>query len=380
MPVRRFIALIACFLLLAASCAEGRRNDALFGTTTTTAPQATTTTDPPEEGRPGTPGQLPEDFPRYVLLGGERLVVLETATGNLIDVPQPRLDEGLVVRSILDRDQGVALSVRGPLPQDPGAVYVLGDAEHMPRKLGPGVRLLAGSKPSEVWIEGVPAPETGVVEARRVDLEQDAPPIVRQATGLRSFTGVAASSLVVGPSTDAGPVELLDPASGNVKRPVVTAGFGIAADGQRALALTDTACLPACSVTLVSLTGPDKPFTLPHGIIPDRGGLVTPRYAVLTARDEGGPRHVVVLDLSNGDAVVTTAQLPPEPGATPMAVDPTGEWAFIRTGPASLTAVKLESAQVVPLPYELPRFEALAVTLAGLCPCAAGGGGDPRGV
>ena len=65
----------------------------------------------------------------------------------------------------------------------------------------------------------------------------------------------------------------------------------------------------------------------------------------MTARDESGPRHIVVLDLTNGDTVVTDAALPPEAGNTPMAIDPTGAWAFVRTGPSALTAVKLDNAR-----------------------------------
>ena len=347
-------------------------------TSTSTARGSTTTTAPgrvPAQPNGPDAAALPDDLPRAVLLGGAKLTSLDLASGQPTDIPNPRLENGLEVVGLLDRAYGAMVLVRGPLPQDAGAVYVLNDNEHLPRVLGTGVRAVAGGAVGEAWVVSAGAPEA-VSEVRRVDLGKEVPPLVQQLVPGRRLVGFGAGGLVVAPGERGGRVDLVDPVKGSSTRTLATNGTFLGADGQRAVVVEDAACPTACSVLVAGPAG-DRTWPLPPGLKPEAGAATVASSAVLfVARQASGPRHLYVLDLTTGEVKDAFVDLPPEAGPPPMATDSQGKWAFTRTGPAQLVGVRLATAEAVKFPYELDPWAAIAVTAGGACSCG-GGDGSP---
>ena len=374
-PLSLLLALVAVLLLAGCPQDRGTRRS----TTTTSAPRAATTTAPgPAPGRPNGPeaGTLPDDLPRAVLLGGAKLTSVDLSSGQPTDIPNPRLENGLEVVGLLDRAFGAMVLVRGPLPQDAGAVYVLNDNEHLPRSLGTGVRAVAGGTVGEAWIIGAGTAET-VTEVRRVDLGKEVPPLGQQLVPGRVLVGFGAGNLVVAPAERGGRIDLVDPVKGDTTRTLATNGTFLGADGQRAVVVADSACPTSCSVLVAGPAG-DRTWPLPAGLRPEAGAAAVASSAVLfVARQASGPRHLYVLDLTSGEVKDAMVDLPPEVGPPPMATDAQGRWAFTRIGPAQLVGVRLATGEPVRFPFELEPWGSIAVTAGGACNCGGGGGGGP---
>ncbi len=373
-PLSLLLALVAALVLAGCPQDGGTRRGS---TSTTTARGSTTTTArgnaPGAPNRPGA-APLPEDLPRAVLLGGAKLTSVELASGQPTDIPNPRLENGLEVVGLLDRAHGAMVLVRGPLPQDAGAVYVLNDNEHLPRSLGTGVRAIAGGAVGEAWVASAGAPDA-VSEVRRVDLGKEVPPLRQQLVPGRSLAGFGAGSLVVAPAEPGGRIDLVDPVRGSTTRTLAANGTFLGADGQRAVVVADAACPTACSVLVAGPAG-DRTFPLAAGLRPEAGAAAVASSAVLfVGRQAGGPRHLYVLDLTSGEVKDVMVDLPPEAGPPPMATDAQGRWAFTRLGPAELVGVRLATAEPVRFPFELDPWGAIAVTAGGACNCGGGGGG-----
>jgi len=368
-------AALAAALVLAGCPQDGGTRRATT-TTSTTRGSTTTTTPGSAPGRPNGPDgpALPEDLPRAVLLGGVKLTSVDLASGRPTDIPNPRLENGLEVVGLLDRAHGAMVLVRGPLPQDAGAVYVLNDNEHLPRSLGTGVRAVAGGAVGEAWIVGASPPES-VSEVRRVDLGKEVPPLRQQLVPGRILAGFGAGSLVVTAAERGGRIDLIEPVKGSTTRTLTTNGTFLGADGQRVVVLADAACPTACSVLVAGPAG-DRSWPLPAGLKPEAGAAAVASAAVLfVARQAGGPRHLFVLDLTSGEVKDVMVDLPPEAGAPPLATDAQGRWAFTRLGPAQLVGVRLATAEAFRFPFELDPWGAIAVTAGGACNCGGGGGG-----
>lgn len=371
------LALVAALVL--AGCPQDGGSRRSSSTTSTTRPASPSTTSPGTG--PGTPGGpdptgLPQDLPRAVLLGGAKLTSIDLASGRPTDIPNPRLDNGLQVVGLLDRAYGAMVAVRGPLPQDAGAIYVLNDNEHLPRTLGTGVRAVAGGAVGEAWVVAASAPDE-VSEVRRVDLGQDVPPLKQSVVPGRLLAGFGAGGLVIAPVERSGRIDLADPGRGVVTRTLAASGTFLGADGQRAVVLEDAACPSACSVLVAGPAG-DRSWPLPAGLKPEAGAAAVASGAVLfVGRQAGGPRHLYVLDLTGGEVKDAMVDLPPEAGPPPMATDAQGRWAFTRVGPSQLVGVRLATAEVVTFPFELEPWGAVAVTAGGACNCGGGGGGGP---
>jgi len=309
-----------------------------------------------------------------VLLGGAKLTSVELATGKPTDIPNPRLENGLQVVGLLDRANGAMVIVRGPLPQDAGAVYVLNDSEHLPRTIGTGVRAVAGGTVAEAWVvaAGLPA---SVSEVRRVDLAKDAPPLRQTLVPGRLLAGFGAGGLVVAPAIRPGGIDLVDPVKGSTIRPLAATGTFLGADGQRAVVLVDATCPVTCNLLVAGPAG-DRTWPLPAGLQPEPGAAAVASGAILfVGRREGAPRHLYVLDISTGEVKDAMVDLPPEAGPPPMATDAQGRWAFTRVGAGQLVGVRLATAEAVTFPYDLEPWGAIAVTAGGACNCATGGGG-----
>lgn len=375
-PLALLLALVGALVL--AACPQDRGAPRAASSTSTTRGSTTTTTPPGAPGRPNGPGAagLPEDLPRAVLLGGAKLTSVELASGRPTDIPNPRLENGLEVVGLLDRAYGAMVLVRGPLPQDAGAVYVLNDNEHLPRNVGTGVRAVAGGAVGEAWIVAAGPPDA-VSEVRRVDLGKEVPPLIQQLVPKRSLVGFGAGSLVVAPPELAGRIDLVEPVKGATTRTLATNGTFLGADGQRAVVVADAACPSACSVLVAGPAG-DRTWPLPAGLKPEPGAAAVASGAVLfVGRQAGGPRHLYVLDLTTGEVKDVMVDLPPEAGPPPMATDAQGRWAFTRVGTAELLGVRLATGEPVRFPYELEPWGSIAVTAGGACNCGGGGGGSP---
>jgi len=319
---------------------------------------------------------LPEDMPKAVLLGGPKLTSIDLASGRPTDIPNPRLENGLEVVGLLDRSHGAMAVVRGPLPQDAGAVYVLNDNEHLPRTIGTGVRAVPGGSVAEAWVVDSSAPSS-VSQVRRVDLGKDVPALVQKLVPGRSLAGFGAGNLVVGPAEKAGRIDLVDPEKGSSTRTLAANGTFLGADGQRAVVLEDATCPTACSVLVAGPAG-DRRWPLPAGLKPEGGAAAVASAAILfVARQASGPRHLYVLSLTSGEVKDAQVDLPPEAGPPPMATDSQGKWAFTRLGASELVGVRLATAEAVRFPFELEPWGAIAVTAGGACSCAGGGGGRP---
>lgn len=374
----RGTARVVLLLLAAAVALAGCPQDSgsrRSSSTTTSRPPAT---NPPATtpGGPNGPGgaQLPDDLPRAVLLGGAKLTSVELASGRPTEIPNPRLENGLQVVGLLDRAFGAMVLVRGPLPQDAGAVYVLNDSEHLPRVLGTGIRAVAGGTVGEAWLVAASAPEA-VSEVRRVDLGKEVPPLVQSVVPGRALVGYGAGGLVVAPAERSGRIELVDPVRGATTRPLAAAGAFLGSDGQRAVVLVDAACPGICNVLVAGPAG-DRTFPLAAGLRPEPGAAAVSSGAVLfVGRQEGAPRRLYVLDLTTGEVKDTTVELPPEAGPPPMAADAQGRWAFTRVGASQLVGVRLATAEPITFPFELEPWGAIAVTAGGACSCGGGGGG-----
>ena len=318
-------------------------------------------------------------MPASVVLGGAKLQAVATERGQVTEIPRPPLGNGLQVIGLLERAQGLVTVVRGPLPQDPGAVYVLGDTDHQPRSLGTGVAVVAGATDHELWIADRVA-EDGLTTARRADIGQEVPALVQRVPRGRSLVGFGAGGLVlsVAPDPDGeiiGPVDVMDPAKGTLVRRLADSGSVIATDGQRAVVLVDGACTRSCTLRVAGPAG-DRSVNLPAGLVPETGGATTAAATVFIGRSNGGPRHVWVLTLTDGTARDTGLTLPPESGPSPMAMDAQGAWAFTRSGPSTLVAVRTAEAKAEALPFPLEPWNAIAVTAGGTCACNGGGGGS----
>ena len=375
-PLSLLLALVAALVM--AGCPQDGGSRRATTSTSTTRGSTSTTAPGQAPARPNGPGAaaLPEDLPRAVLLGGAKLTSIDLASGRPTDIPNPRLENGLEVVGLLDRAYGAMVLVRGPLPQDAGAVYVLNDNEHLPRVLGTGVRAVAGGAVGEAWVVSASAPEA-VSEVRRVDLGKEVPPLVQQLVPGRRLVGFGAGGLVVAPAERGGRVDLVDPVKGASTRTLATNGTFLGADGQRAVVLEDAACPTACSVLVAGPAG-DRTWPLPAGLKPEAGAAAVASAAVLfVARQASGPRHLYVLDLTTGEVKDVFVDLPPEAGPPPMATDSQGKWAFTRMGPAQLVGVRLGTAEAVKFPYELDPWGAIAVTAGGACSCGGGGPGGP---
>jgi hypothetical protein len=382
---------VACCLLLAGCPTDGGSKSAL-SSTTTSAPGAPTTTRPggtaPGESVPGADGEAPErdprvdaDVPANVVIGGAKLQAVATGTGTVTDIERPALGNGLQVIGLLERAQGLVVVVRGPLPQDPGAVYVLGDDTHEPRSIGVGVGVVAGPTDHELWVVQTTGAD-GLTPVRRVDVGQEAPPLAQKVPRGRTLAGYGAGGLVLAAPHDAeedvlGPIDVMDPTKGTLTRHLADSGFVVATDGQRAVVVSDGACERSCTVHVVT-DATDRPFPLPGGVVPEPGGVTSAASTVFVARSDDGPRHVWVLSHTDGAAHDTGLTLPPEAGFTPMAMDAQGAWAFVRSGPSTLVSVRTEGAQAEALPWPLEPWGSIAVSNGGVCPCRSGGGsGSP---
>ncbi len=371
------LALVAALVL--AGCPQdsgSRRSSTTTSTTRRTSPSTTAPGTAP--GTPNGPGPAgpPQDLPRAVLLGGAKLTSIDLDSGRPTDIPNPRLENGLQVVGLLDRAYGAMVLVRGPLPQDAGAVYVLNDNEHLPRTLGTGVRALAGGTVGEAWIVGASAPDA-VSQVRRVDLGKDVPPLLQSVVPGRLLAGYGAGGLVVAPVERTGRIDVADPVRGSTVRTLAGDGTFLGADGQRAVVLEDAACPTTCSVLVAGPAG-DRTWQLPAGLMPEAGAAAVTSGAVLfVARQAAGPRHLYVLDLTSGEVKDAMVDLPPEAGPPPMATDSQGRWAFTRVGPAQLVGVRLATAEVVTFPFELEPWAAIAVTAGGACNCGGGGSAGP---
>ncbi len=375
------LVLLVVAAVVLAGCPQDSGSRRTSSTTSTTRRPSTTTTTSPgstpgEPNGPGAPGQLPDDLPRAVLLGGAKLTSVELASGTPTELANPRLENGLQVVGLLDRAFGAMVLVRGPLPQDAGAVYVLNDSEHLPRVLGTGVRAVAGGTPGEAWVVGASAPDA-VSEVNRDDLGKEVPPLVQSLVPGRSLVGVGAGGLVVAPTERSGRIDLVDPVKGSTIRPLATNGSFLGADGQRAVLLAEATCPATCTVLVAGPAG-DRTYPLPPGMRPEAGAAAVTSGAVLfVGRQESAPRRLFVLDLTSGEVKDTTVDLPPEAGPPPMAADAQGRWAFTRVGAAGLVGVRLATAEPVNFPFELEPWAAVAVTAGGVCNCGGGGGGGP---
>lgn len=359
--------------LVLAGCPQDRGTERQ---TTTTARRPATTRPPAQEPAPGTPGegQLPDDLPRAVLLGGAKLTSVELASGRPTDIPNPRLENGLQVVGLLDRAFGAMVLVRGPLPQDAGAVYVLNDSEHLPRVLGTGVRAVAGGTTGEAWVVAASDPES-TTEVRREDLGKEVPPLVQTVVPGRTLSGFGAGALVVGSTERNGRIDLVDPVKGATIRTIADNGVFLGADGQRAVVLADTTCPQACTVLVAGPAG-DRAWPLPPGLKPEAGAAAVASAAVLfVGRQDSATRRLFVLDLTSGEVKDTEVELPPEAGPPPMATDGQGRWAFTRSGAAQLIGVRLATAEAITFPFELEPWGSVAVTAGGACSCGGGGGG-----
>ena len=379
-PARRrlpgVLFLLLAMSLVLAGCPQdsGSRRSSASTTTRPPAGQNPPGSTPGAPNGPGGEGQLPDDLPRAVLLGGAKLTSVELASGKPTEIPNPRLENGLQVVGLLDRAFGAMVLVRGPLPQDAGAVYVLNDSEHLPRVLGTGVRAVAGGTVGEAWLVAAGAPDA-VTEVRRVDLGKEVPPLVQSVVPGRTLAGFGAGGLVIGPAERSGRIDLVDPMRGSTVRPLATSGSFLGADGQRAVVLVDAACPVTCNVLVAGPAG-DRTFPLPPGLRPEPGAAAVSSSAVLlVGRQEGAPRRLFVLDLTTGEVKDTTVELPPEAGPPPMAADAQGRWAFTRVGASQLVGVRLATAEPVTFPFELEPWGSIAVTAGGACNCDGGGGG-----
>jgi hypothetical protein len=333
----------------------------------------TPSTTPGQPNAPGA-GALPNDLPRAVLLGGAKLTSVELATGTPTDIPNPHLDNGLQVVGLLNRANGAIVVVRGPLPQDAGAVYVLNDSEHLPRNIGSGVRAVAGGAVGEAWVVSASAPD-GLTDVRRVDLAKEAPALAQKVAPQRLLAGFGSGGLLVAPSEDSGRIDVVDPERGSAVRPLAANGVFLGADGQRAVVLADATCPGGTCSVLVAGPAGDHTWPLPAGVRPEASAAAVASSAVLfVGRREGTPRHLFVLDLTSGEVKDTMVDLPPEAGPPPMATDAQGRWAFTRLGAAQLVGVRLATAEPVTFPYELDPWGSIAVTAGGACSCA---GGEP---
>ena len=374
-PTRLLLVLVAALVL--AGCPQDRGSDRSRSGSTTTRRPATTAPPRSDPGTPADPGggqQLPDDLPRAVLLGGAKLTSVELASGRPTEIPNPRLENGLQVVGLLDRAYGAMVLVRGPLPQDAGAVYVLNDSEHLPRVLGTGVRAVAGGAVGEAWVVAASTAEE-VTEVRRVDLGKEAAPLVQRVVPGRALAGFGAGGLVVGPSEGGGRIDLVDPVKGTTLRPLSANGSFLGADGQRAVVLADATCPTVCNVLVAGPAG-DRTWPLPPGLKPEIGAAAVASGAVLfVGRQDGTPRRLFVLDLTTGEVKDTAVEMPPEAGPPPMATDAQGRWAFTRLGTSQLVGVRLANAEAVTFPFELEPWGAIAVTAGGACNCGGGGGG-----
>lgn len=373
--MRRYLSFVLVLVaaLVLAGCPQDRGSRR--ATTTTTARQSSTTTVPAPGPGPGGPNPAPpQDLPRAVLLGGAKLTSVDLASGRPTDVPNPRLDNGLQAVGLLDRAFGAMVVVRGPLPQDAGAVYVLNDSEHLPRTVGTGVRAVEGATPAEAWVVSAAAPEA-VSQVRRVDLSKDVPPLVQSVVPGRLLAGFGAGGLVIAPTSRSGRIDLVDPVRGSTTRTLAPNGTFLGADGQRVVLLADATCTTGCSALVAGPAG-DRSFPLPANLKPEAGAAaVTSGAALFVARAGDGPRHLYVLDLSSGEVKDVMVDLPPEADPPPMATDAQGRWAFTRVGPSQLVGVRLATAEPIRFPFELEPWGAIAVTAGGACACAGGGGG-----
>jgi hypothetical protein len=381
-PLLLVLALVAALVL--AGCPQDSGTPRAATTTTTRRPATTTTTAPGQDpGEGPAPAPAPDDLPRAVLLGGAKLTSVALDSGRPTDIPNPRLENGLQVVGLLDRAYGAMVLVRGPLPQDAGAVYVLNDNEHLPRSLGTGVRAVAGGTTAEAWIANASAPEA-VSEVRRVDLSRDVPPLVQSVVPGRTLAGFGAGGLIVTPVERSGRIDVVEPVRGSATRTLAPNGSFLGADGQRAVVLADADCPVTCSVLVAGPAG-DRTWPLPAGLQPEVNAAAVASGAVLfVARQAGGtgratgtpgPRHLYVLDLTSGEVKDVQIDLPPETGPPPMATDAQGRWAFTRIGPSELVGVRLATAEPVRFPFELEPWGAIAVTAGGACACGGGGGG-----
>jgi len=381
-PLLLVLALVASLVLAGCPQDSGTRRAA---TTTTRRPATTTTTTAPGQDPGEGPAPAPDDLPRAVLLGGAKLTSIALDSGRPTDIPNPRLDNGLQVVGLLDRAYGAMVLVRGPLPQDAGAVYVLNDNEHLPRSLGTGVRAVAGGTTAEAWIASAGAPEA-VSEIRRVDLGKDVPPLVQAVVPGRTLAGVGAGGLIVTQVERSGRIDVVDAGRGSTTRTLAPNGTFLGADGQRAVVLADADCPVTCTVLVAGPAG-DRSWPLPAGLQPEaRAAAVASGAVLFVARQAGGgadpgsdgtlgPRHLYVLDLTSGEVKDVQVDLPPETGPPPMATDSQGRWAFTRVGPSELVGVRLATAEPVRFPFELEPWGAIAVTAGGACACGGGGGG-----
>lgn len=362
-------------MLVLAGCPQDKGTPRQASSSTTRPP---VTTAPPQSNPapngPGGQAQLPEDLPRAVLLGGAKLTSVTLASGTPTDIPNPRLENGLQVVGLLDRAFGAMVLVRGPLPQDAGAVYVLNDSEHLPRSVGTGIRAVAGGTVGEAWVVAASTPEE-VTEVRRLDLGKDAPPLTQSIVPGRVLVGFGAAGLVVAPTERSGRIDLMDPNRGDITRPLATNGVFLGSDGQRAAVLADAACPQTCNVLVAGPAG-DKTWPLPPGLKPEPGAAAVASAAILfVGRQEGAPRRLWVLDLTSGEVKDTQVDMPPEAGPPPMATDAQGRWAFTRLGASQLVGVRLANAEAITFPFELEPWGAIAVTAGGACNCGGGGGG-----
>jgi hypothetical protein len=378
---------LAASLLLAGCPTDGGNRSALSSTTTTPGPSTTTVPGGAGPGGTGPGGSTPRDprveadVPQDVTIGGTKLQAVNTGTGQVTDIPRPALGNGIMVLGLVERAQGLVTVIRGPLPQDPGAVYVLGDAAHQPRSIGTGVAAVAGPSDHEVWVADATQTD-GLTPVRRVDIGQEAPPLAQKVPRGRVLAGFGAGGLVLAATPDAegeavGPVDVMDPNKGTLVRHLADSGYVVATDGQRAVVLADGACVRTCTLRVVS-DAADRSFTLPTGVVPERGGATSAASTVFVARTDDGPRHVWVLSQTDGAAQDTGLALPPEAGPTPIAMDAQGSWAFLRSGPSTLVAVRTSTAEAEALPWTLEPWGAVAVTAGGTCACRpSGSSGTP---
>lgn len=379
-PVRG-VTRVALFALgsvvLLAGCPQDKGTRRPTTTSTSRPPPSVAPTTPTTPGAPGAPGQggpggdaqLPEDLPRAVLLGGAKLTSVDLSSGMPTELPNPPLENGLQVVGLLDRAFGAMVLVRGPLPQDAGAVSVLNDSEHLPRSLGTGIRAVAGGSVGEAWIIAASAPGA-TTTVRRVDLGQEVAAQTQTIVPGRQLAGFGAGGLVITPAEGAGRIDLFDPVKGSALRTLAANGEFLGADGLRAVILTDSSCLGGCSVLVAGPAG-DRTLPLPPGLRPEPGAAVPTSGAVLFVGRQGAasPRHLFVLDLTSGEVKDVGVDLPPEVGPPPMAADAQGRWAFTRVGAAQLIGVRLATAEPVRFPYELEPWGAIAVTAGGACNC-----------
>lgn len=381
--MRRPVTVLFCLVcaLVLAGCPTDRGTRSALTPTSTLPPTAPPSTTPGSGAAPdpGRDPRVPDDVPPSVVLGGATLVALSTASGTTTEITRPDLGQGLLATGLLERAQGLVVSVRGPLPQDAGALWLLGDAAHEPRSLGTGTSVAAGATDHELWAAEVTGSD-GLTLVRRLDVAQDVPALVQRLPRGRTLAGVAAGGLVlsVGPDEDGlvlGPVDLVDPVRGTIARHLADVGLVVAADGQRTVVLTDARCTDRCSV-LVAGPAADRTVALPAGVVPEAGGVTSAASVVFVGRQRNGPRHVFVLSLTTGEVADTGLALPPEATPTPMAMDRQGAWAFLRSGASTVVAVRTEDATPVSLPWTVDPWMSIAVSNGGTCPCAQAGGGS----